>query len=57
MSLSGLSGREAEASRQKYGFNERKNNIKIGDSIIMGAMALSCKLFVIAAMLKIVLLL
>ncbi len=57
MSLSGLSEREAEASRQKYGFNEQKNTIKIGDSIIMGAMSLSCKLFVIAAMLKIVLLL
>ena len=57
MSLSGLSEREAEASRQKYGFNERKSNIKFGDSLIMGIMSLSCKLFVIAGMLKIVLLL
>ncbi len=57
MSLSGLSEREAEASRQKYGLNERTAEISFAENIIGGITSLSCKFFVIAAMVKIVALL
>jgi len=57
MALSGLSGREAEASRQKYGFNERTIDINFAENIMRGITSLSCKLFVIGAMVKIVALL
>ena len=57
MSLSGLSVREAEASVQKYGLNERTADISFADYFIGGLTSLSCKLFVIAAMVKIVMLL
>lgn len=57
MSLSGLSEREAEASRQKYGLNERTIDINFAENIMRGVTSLSCKLFVIGAMLKIVALL
>ena len=57
MSLSGLSAREAEASIQKYGLNERTADISFADYFIGGLTSLSCKLFVIAAMVKIVALL
>lgn len=57
MSLSGLSAREAEASLQKYGLNERTIEISFGDYFIGGLTSLSCKLFVIAAMIKIIALL
>lgn len=57
MSLSGLSEREAEASRQKYGLNERTAETSFAENIFGGLMSLSCKLFAIAAMVKIVALL
>ena len=57
MSLSGLSEREAEASRQKYGLNERTIDINFAENIMRGVTSLSCKLFVIGAMVKIVALL
>ena len=57
MSLSGLSEREAEASRQKYGLNERTIDINFAENIMRGITSLSCKLFVIGAMVKIVALL
>lgn len=57
MSLSGLSVREAEASVQKYGLNERTADISFADYLIGGINSLSCKLFVIAAMVKIIVLL
>ncbi len=57
MSLSGLSEREAEASRQKYGLNERTIDINFAENIMRGVTSLSCKLFTIAAMVKIVALL
>lgn len=57
MSLSGLSEREAEASRQKYGLNERTIDINFAENIVAGITSLSCKLFTIGAMLKIVALL
>ena len=57
MSLSGLSAREAEASIQKYGLNEQTNEISFADYFIGGLTSLSCKLFVIAAMLKLIMLL
>ena len=57
MSLSGLSAREAEASIQKYGLNERTADISFADYFIGGLTSLSCKLFVIAAMVKVVALL
>lgn len=57
MSLSGLSAREAEASIQKYGLNERTADISFAEYFIGGLTSFSCKLFVIAAMVKIVALL
>ena len=57
MSLSGLSVREAEASVQKYGLNERTYEISFAEYFIRGITSLSCKLFVIAAMVKIIALL
>ncbi len=57
MTFSGLSEREAEASRQKYGLNEQKINTESGSTILHGLASLSCKLFMIAAMIKIVILL
>lgn len=57
MSLFGLSVREAEASVQKYGLNERTADISFADCLIGGLTSLSCKLFVIAAMVKIIVLL
>ena len=57
MSLTGLSAREAEASIQKYGLNERTIEISFADYIIKGLKSLSCKLFIIAAMIKIIALL
>ncbi len=57
MSLSGLSVREAEASVQKYGLNERTADTGFGEYFVQGLTSLSCKLLVIAAMVKIVILL
>ncbi|MBQ5319244.1 MAG: cation-transporting P-type ATPase [Oscillospiraceae bacterium] len=57
MALSGLSEREAEASRQKYGFNEQIYEANFAEKILYGVKSLSCKLFVIAAMVKIIALL
>ncbi len=57
MSLSGLSEREAEASIQKYGLNERTAETSFSENIIGGLTSLSCKLFIIGAMVKIVALL
>lgn len=57
MTFSGLSGREAEASRQKYGLNERLYKESFGNNLLHGFCGLSCKLFIIAALIRIVLLL
>lgn len=57
MTFSGLSEREAEASRQKYGLNELKDETRFGDKILCGINSLSCKLFIIAAMVKVIILL
>ena len=54
MTFSGLSEREAEASRQKYGLNERLYKESFGDNLLHGFFGLSCKLFVIAAFLRII---
>ncbi|MCM1478923.1 MAG: HAD family hydrolase [Muribaculaceae bacterium] len=51
MAFSGLTEREAEASKQKYGRNVRSYNQILGRSLIMGFSSLTAKLFVISALL------
>lgn len=50
MAFSGLTEREAEASKQKYGRNVRSYNRFWGQSLIMGFTSLTAKLFVISAL-------
>lgn len=50
MAFSGLTEREAEASKQKYGRNVRSYNQFFGHSLIMGFKGLTVKLFIISAL-------
>ena len=50
MAFSGLTEREAEASKQKYGRNVRSYNQFLGHSLVMGFSSLTAKLFVISAL-------
>lgn len=50
MAFSGLTEREAEASKQKYGRNVRSYNQFWGHSLVMGFTSLTAKLFVISAL-------
>lgn len=52
MAFSGLTEREAEASKQKYGRNVRSYNQFLGRSLVMGFTSLTAKLFVISALLS-----
>lgn len=54
MTFFGLSEREAEASRKKYGFNELLYKPSFGRNLLRGLNGLSCKLFVIAALVEII---
>lgn len=54
MTFFGLSEREAEASRKKYGFNELLYKPSFGRNLLRGLNGLSCKLFVISALAEIV---
>ena len=54
MTFFGLSEREAEASRKKYGFNELLYKPSFGRNLLRGLNGLSCKLFVIAALAEII---
>lgn len=51
MAFSGLTERESEASKQKYGRNVRSYNQFLGRSLVMGFTALTAKLFIISALL------
>lgn len=57
MTFSGLSEREAEASREKYGLNERFFKPSFGSALLHGVFGLSCKLAVIAVLCEIILIL
>ncbi|MGN0676074.1 MAG: hypothetical protein ACI4KG_10000, partial [Oscillospiraceae bacterium] len=57
MTFSGLSEREAEASREKYGSNERFFKPSFGGALLRGVFGLSCKLAVIAVLCEIILIL
>lgn len=54
MTFSGLSEREAEAARQKYGLNERKHEVSFVSKLLNGIFGLSCKLMVIAVLAEII---
>ncbi len=54
MTFFGLSEREAEASRKKYGFNELLYKPSFGRNLLRGVNGLSCKLFVIAALAEVI---
>lgn len=54
MTFFGLSEREAEASRKKYGFNEHLYKPSAAGNILRGFNGLSCKLFAAAALAEII---
>lgn len=54
MTFFGLSEREAEASRKKYGLNEHLYKPSAAGNILRGFNGLSCKLFAVAALAEII---
>ncbi len=54
MTFFGLSEKDAEASRKKYGLNELLYRPSLGKNILRGLGGLSCKLFAIAALADII---
>ncbi|MDE7279219.1 MAG: hypothetical protein K2N26_05780, partial [Oscillospiraceae bacterium] len=54
MTFFGLSEREAEASRKKYGLNEHLYKPSAARNILRGINGLSCKLFAVAALAEII---
>ncbi|MDE6598981.1 MAG: hypothetical protein K2K34_02760 [Oscillospiraceae bacterium] len=54
MTFFGLSEREAEASRKKYGLNELLYKPSVVGNILRGLNGLSCKLFAVAALAEII---
>lgn len=54
MTFFGLSEREAEASRKKYGLNELSYRPSFGRNVLHGLNGLSCKLFMIAALAEVI---
>ncbi|MCM1023192.1 MAG: hypothetical protein NC395_03950 [Prevotella sp.] len=54
MTFFGLSEREAEASRKKYGLNELAYKPSLGGNFLRGIGGLSCKLFAAAALAEII---
>lgn len=54
MTFFGLSEREAEASRKKYGLNELPYRPSLGRNFLRGIGGLSCKLFAAAALAEII---
>lgn len=52
MTFFGISEREAEASKQKYGLNIRSNKLRFGSSLINGFGGLTVKLLIISALIE-----
>ncbi len=54
MTFFGLSEKDAEASREKYGFNELLYKPSFGKNLLKGFGGMCCKLFVIAALAEVI---